>query len=106
MVERRRQVGRVARILSERRAELPAVNVLGALRCRSRALALIGVVGGVFSQRWGAVVGYRAESRALRAGAVGRVRGIRWVGFHGGHGRGERAGVGPGCTVEFIQSGL
>lgn len=93
MVERRRQVGRVARILSERRAELPAVNVLGALRWRSGALALIGVVGDVFPQRRRALVGYSAESRALRAGAVGRMRGIRWVGFHGGHGRGVRAGV-------------
>lgn len=93
MVERRRQVARVTRILSERRAELPALNVLGALGWRSRALALIGVVVDVFSQRRRVLVGYSAESRALRAGAVGRMRGVRWIGFHGGHGRGERAGV-------------
>lgn len=99
MVERRRQVGRVARILSERRAQLPAGNVLG-------ALALIGVVGDVFSKRRRVLVGQSAESGTLRTGAVGRVRGVRWVGFHWGHGGGERAGVGPGGTVEFIQSGL
>lgn len=93
MIERRRQVGRVARILSERRAELPAVNVLGALGWRPGALALVGVVANVFSQRRRALVGYGAESRALRAGAVGRMRGVRWVGFHGGHGGGKRAGV-------------
>lgn len=93
MVERRRQVGGVARILSERWAELPAVNVLGALSWRSGALALVGVVSDGLSQRWRALVDYSTEPGALRAGAVGRMRGIGWVGFHGGHGRGERAGV-------------
>lgn len=93
MVEGRRQVGRVTRIFSERRAQLPAVNVLGALRWRSGALALIGVAGNVISQWWRALVGYSTDSRALRARAVGRMRGIRWVKFHRGHGRGERAVV-------------
>ena len=93
MVKRRRQVGGVARILSERWAELPAVNVLGALRWRSGALALVGVMSDGLSQWWRALVDYSTEPRALRAGAVGRMRGIRWVGFHGGHGRREWAGV-------------
>lgn len=93
MVERRGQIGRVARVLSERRAELPAVNVLRALRWRSRALALVGIVGDVLSQRRRNLMGYSAESRPLGAGAVGRMRGIRWVGLHRGHGSRERAGV-------------
>lgn len=82
------------------------MNVLGALRRRSGALALIGVMGDVLPQRRRALVGYGAESRALRAGAIGRMGGVRRVGFHGGHGRGERTGVRPGRTAEFIQSGL
>lgn len=100
VVEGWRQVGCVARILSVRRAELPAVQR------RSSALALIGVVGNMISQRRRAVLDYSVDSRALRAGAVGRMSSIRWIRFHWGHGRRERAVVCPGCTVEFIQSGL
>lgn len=93
MIERRRQAGGVARILSKRRAELPVVNILGGLRRRSRALALIRVVSDMFSLWWRALVSCTTQSRALRAGTVRTVRGVRWVWFHGGHGRGKLAGV-------------
>lgn len=93
MVERRRQIGRVAGIFSERRAELPAVNVLGALGWWRGGLALVGIMGDVFSKWRGGLVGYSAESRTLRAGAVGGVRGVGWVGLHWGHGSRNRAGV-------------
>lgn len=102
VVERWGQVGGVARVLSEGGAELPAVKVLGALSRRSGALTLVRVVGDMFGQVRGALVGDGAESRALGAGAVGGVGGVRRVRVHGGHGGGECAGVGPGRTVEFI----
>lgn len=47
VVERRRQAGRVAGELSERRAKLPTVNVLRALGRGSGGLTLVGVVDGV-----------------------------------------------------------
>lgn len=107
VVEGRGQAGRVAGELSERRAELPAVNVLRALGSGSRGLTLVGVVGGVVAQRRGTLVGGGgADPRVLRAGAVGRVRGVRRVRFHGGHGGGQRAVVGPGRAAQFVQSGL
>lgn len=93
MVERRRQIGRVSGIFSERRAELPAVNVLGALRWRCGVLSLVGIVGDVFSEWRRGLVGYSAESRALRTGAVGWMRGVRRVGLHWGHGSRDGAGV-------------
>lgn len=106
VVERRGQAGRVAGELSEKRAELPAVNVLRALGRGSGGLTLVGVVGGVVAQRRGALVGRGADPRPLRTGAVGRVRGVRRVRFHGGHGGGQRAVVRPGRAAEFVQSGL
>lgn len=51
-------------------------------------------------------MGGGTNPRVLRAGAVGRVRGVRGVRFHGGHGRGQRAVVGPGRAAELVQSGL
>lgn len=106
VVERRGQAGRVAGELSERGAELPAVNVLRALGGGSGGLTLVGVLGGVVAQRRGALVGRGTDPRVLRAGAVGRMRGVRRVRFHGGHGGGQRAVVGPGRAAEFVQSGL
>lgn len=35
-----------------------------------------------------------------------RMRSIGWVRVHRGHGRWQRAAVGPGWAVEFLQSGL
>lgn len=106
VVERRGQAGRVTGQLSERRAKLPTVNVLRALRRGSGGLTLVGVVGGVVAKRRGALVGPGTDPRVLRAGAVGRVRCVRRVRLHGGHGGGQRAVVGPGRAAEFVQSGL
>lgn len=47
VVERRGQAACVTGELSERRAELPAVNVLRALAGGSGGLTLVGVVAGV-----------------------------------------------------------
>lgn len=87
-------------------AQLPAVDILRTLRCRPSALALEGIMGvGIWLGRR-ALVGYSADTRPLRTGAVVRMRSIGWVGVHGGHGRRQRAAVGPGRAVEFFQSGL
>lgn len=52
------------------------------------------------------MVGQSAYTRPLRTGAVVRMRSIGWVRVHRGHGRRQRAAVGPGWAVEFLQSGL
>lgn len=106
MVQRGGRVGRVAGVLSERGADLPAVDVLRALSRRSGALALVGVVGAVIRLGRRALVGRGADPRPLRAGAVVRMRSVRRVRVHGGHGGRQRAAVGPGRPVEFLQPGL
>lgn len=51
-------------------------------------------------------MGPSADTRAPRTGAVVRMRSIGWVRVHRGHGRRQRAAVGPGWAGEFLQSGL
>lgn len=82
------------------------MDILRTLRCRSSALALVGIVGVVIWLGWRALVGHSADTRPLRTGAVMRMRSIGWVRVHRGHGRWQRAAVGPGWAVEFLQSGL
>lgn len=106
MVEGGGQVGRVAGILSEWGAELSAVDILRTLRCRSSALALVGVVGVLIWLGWRALVGHSADPGPLRTGAVVRMGSIGWVRLHRGHGRWQRAAVGPRWAVDFLQSGL
>lgn len=106
MVERGGWVERVARTLSEWGAELPAVDILRTLRCRSSALALVCFMGVVIWLGWRALVGHSADTGPLRTGAVVRMRSIGWIRLHGGHGRWQRAAVGPRWAVDFLQSGL
>lgn len=97
MIEWKGKVGGVAGVLSE----LPAVEVLRGLRWRSGGLGLVRVMRERLPQQRGTLVGYSAEPGALGAGTVGGV-----VGFHRGHGRGQRTGIGPGCTAQILQRGL
>lgn len=106
MVQRGGRVGCIPRILSEWGAELPVVDILRTLRWRSGALVVVGIVGVVISLRRRALVGHGADTRALRTGAVVRMRSIRRVRVHRGHGRWQRAAVGPGWAIEFLQPGL
>lgn len=82
------------------------MDILRTLRWRSSGLALVGIVGVVILLGRRALVRHGADTRALRTGAVVRMRSIRRVRVHRGHGRGQRAAVGPGWAIEFLQSGL
>lgn len=82
------------------------MDILRTLRCRSSALALVGIMGVVIRLGRRALVRHGADTRSLGTGAVVRMRSIGRVRVHRGHGRRQRAAVGPGWAVEFLQSGL